>query len=314
MNLIGRFPLRKVFLTLALISAIGCGVEFKKDSKPDSNENNKNSDQKSKKTSKPSPIKEVVGSDKVKNVTIIDKHLILDSDLNIEADNLIVLSERISTQNFNLNIKANKIIFSDLVIQNFPNRVNTSKTIHGLSGGKIEIESEIIEGNLEVLLTGQDGKVGVEQKPIGESGRGQKGRDGSPGKPLCVNTPDGQICSCHDRVDPEPGHKGRKGLTGNPGGNGGNTGDLYLNIKNAQKLELTYEMTPGKGAIGSLGGEGGPGGKGGTMHIDSYCGGGKVAPNGPKGDRGESGKNGLNGKEGKVCIKLHNFNTKECLQ
>lgn len=198
------------------------------------------------------------------------------------------------------------------------------------------------EGYLNLILRGQNGGKPPKQKPIGEEGRGPKGKKGTNG--IELHTFNHQLGSekiqCSEYIG--QGGKGGTGLKGLPGINGMNGGDsplLYLTINPSSNIGFSIERFPGAGGEGGDGGEGGPGGypgDPGDLDINESEVGDPNGPvyfipigirdikhNGPcnkppagefgnKGESGDSGTKGSNGKIQKYCIKDHNSNSWSC--
>lgn len=87
---------------------------------------------------------------------------VLSDDLIKTAERLFILADaRIYVQQFNLKIKANKIISEDgAIISNFPIESKADLERAGLSGGLIEIFSAEAVGRLKIVLNGQNGGSG----------------------------------------------------------------------------------------------------------------------------------------------------------
>jgi hypothetical protein len=200
------------------------------------------------------------------------------------------------------------------VIASFP---ENQKSIHGdgRSGGHLMLWAQNAEGNLKVIMRGEQGKQGDPGNPPDES---LKGFPGPAGKSREVVGQDegGTVLTL-----PEPGEQGyagKKGFTGKQGKSGGNSGTLEFTAIQNKKLYLAVELLAGlsgMGGIGGAGGAGGDGGLGGEYRTRDH----KRAPSGPPGPPGPNGDPGIAGISGLVetaCVtvagvmecKSENFN------
>ncbi len=79
-------------------------------------------------------------------------------------------SSRVYTNQFNLSIKA-KYIYSEFgaLITNFPEGSKAPTGVVGLSGGKVELQSDYADGNLQIIMNAQrggDGKLGIPKEDV----------------------------------------------------------------------------------------------------------------------------------------------------
>jgi hypothetical protein len=199
------------------------------------------------------------------------------------------------------------------MIASFPEGQQSSVG-EGRSGGNLMLWAQKTEGNLKVIMRGEQGKQGEPGDEPNESLKGFPGQRGTPIEHMGFDE-GGSTYSLPGKGG--PGNAGKKGFPGKQGYKGGNSGTFEFTSIQDLKFYLTLEVIPGEGGPGGIGGTGGEGGDGGPgANSASYNGKGKdfeKAKDGPPGDRGPQGHPGLAGTSGileTACVTV--AGTMEC--
>lgn len=173
------------------------------------------------------------------------------------------------------------------VIASFPEH-QQSTVGEGRSGGHLMLWTQKAEGNLKVIMRGEQGKQGEPGDAPNESLKGYPGKEGA----------EKLNAGGDEWNDPRVGGKGypgKKGFPGKQGYKGGNSGTFEFTAIQGQKIYLEFEVAVGVGGPGGVGGMGGPGGDGG---LGGFRGGFKRAKSGQIGDVGPQGDVGVQGPSG----------------
>ena len=253
-------------------------------------------------------------------ITIVSGVLELEKDTVIQNRKVVLNMVTITTFEHDLSIKAEEFISNHSLIQNFKEKLKAKKGKRGRDGGDILIETETTQGELQLVLNGEDAGRGKGWRKISkrrrEKLRGQKGKDGRNAiyRTFCQDLSILIITidrHCWDECVFPPtrgtsGEDGRQGLPGLNGKRGGDSGSFYLKALKLSDFHLTsIKRNPGIGSKGSKGSSGGLGGKKGRNGKDKkkLCNVDLPYPErGKKGKKGPRGKNGKNGRKGKVCL------------
>ena len=95
----------------------------------------------------------------------------------------------IKTFEHDLTIKSEEFISNHSVIQNFPEGQKAKKKEHGKNGGNILIEAEIAQGELQLILNGEEaGRVSNQEILSKEEVAKLKGRRGQSGRDAVYKT------------------------------------------------------------------------------------------------------------------------------
>jgi hypothetical protein len=196
----------------------------------------------------------------------INGEVILKKDLQLKVQRLFLSDKaKIITMGYTLQITAKNIIAQGGRIETFPEGQTAAVGIQGRSAGIIEISSDKATGDLEVLMRGESGGLGLSGAPWP---RPQvNARTAKPGEVICIpqlSTPvPSQTCFCAARPENGiDGPKGNKGYPGKPGAPGGDTGLFKLTLHNSTTaLNLNVLQFPGHGGAGGNGGPGQTGGQ-----------------------------------------------------
>jgi|GEM_PF-5840950 len=186
---------------------------------------------------------------------------------------------------------------------------------HGINGGNLAIVTHIADGDIKIIMRGQNGANGINGAPYPPHIRGESGKLGKdtehheyPCQDIVTSVPRNQnqiarMERCSDCKPPTNGEDGKMGLIGNAGQNGlngGNTGTLKFTVKNpTANFKIDTQIIAGQGGQAGVGGPGslgGPGGNGGRPHP--YCKMYKGGANGLEGPNGQAGLSGVNGQNG----------------
>jgi hypothetical protein len=182
----------------------------------------------------------------------------------------------------------------------------------GRGGGFLELQTETLEGNLEIVLRGERGGVGAtgqaDPSLNGPAGRNGLDHEYRPAQingfgaqvidPICVRPP----------TDGEVGGPGQPGRSGGVGYRGGSSGAAHVQVSHQSESRINYTFEPGEGGIGGAGGPGGlggPGGKAGNSLIKNTFG---TLQSGPcaiarEGASGQEGPRGSEGPMGEAGLK-----------
>lgn len=182
------------------------------------------------------------------------------------------------------------------MIATFPDGQRSSQG-DGRSGGAVNLWAQSAEGNLKVLMRGEDGRQGLPGNPPNETMKGRTGDKGLEGAMIGTRTV--RVASSGGR-----GGQGKKGFRGKVGFNGGNSGTFEFTVAQDNPLYLSLEMFAGNGGPGGVGGAGGAGGDGG---LGGVIGGGArkaSGPAGPVGDQGDVGPSGNSGLLETACVSI----------
>ena len=134
-------------------------------------------------------------------------------DLTVEAHRVFFLSQsKIQTNGHSLIVRAQTVVSDQAEIFSFPEGAKALSEQNGLSGGLVQIVSEIAHGNLKVTLRGQNGGDGIDGLPWDSQAPGA-----GPGNGF-------------------DGPKGANGRNGTPAGRGGNTGKISVEVKETSDL------------------------------------------------------------------------------
>jgi hypothetical protein len=185
---------------------------------------------------------------------------------------------RITTNGFNLSVKAFELISEDSVIETFPASAQAEIGLTGRNGGVIGFELQNAKGNLQVNLRGETGGAGA---------------DGA-----VYDSPPRPPYPCYDYADFDP--NGARGQRGQNGMRGGNSGQLSIQISQGHSLVVYANREVGLGGPGGAGGPGQPGGFKGVSSGKMEC---MVTQQGKNGEAGEPGQNGAMGIYEKFCLK-----------
>ena len=264
--------------------------------------------------------------------TIISGDMKLKENLVIQDRKVVLNMARIKTLEHDLFIIAEEFISIHSVIQNFPEGKRGKKKKDGKSGGNILIETKSAEGELQLILNGQNGghvpgrrSLSKEERQRLKGSKGLNGynavyqtfcRDIKLNVPILVPFPLGSFSIPVDRecweecaAFPTPGDDGGKGFSGLPGWNGRNGGDsgsFHLKALKLSGFHLTdIQNNPGLGSKGGKGSKGGSGGRRGWNGADEkdLCDDNLPRPRkGRKGAEGPKGKDGKSGGKGTVCL------------
>lgn len=147
---------------------------------------------------------------------------VLSEDFIKTAERLFILADaRIYVQQFNLKIKANKIISEDgALFTNFPSDSSADLEKSGLSGGLIELFSTEAVGRLKIVLNAQNGG---------------RGRLGTPEAKII----DGMILRPDTIVS---GSTLLQFCPGNSGGQGGKSGSLVFSVDESRDFILLSDI------------------------------------------------------------------------
>lgn len=151
-------------------------------------------------------------------------------------------------------------------IQTFPLDEKAEMGHDGKSGGSIEMKIVSGNGNLNIVMKGQDGGTGLQGAAPDATFKGGRGTDGAPAEFIGVPPANRGATKFNCSVSPTnggPGDQGKKGNRGDVGKNGGNTGTV--SIENlASDIQITTKRIVG---LKGMGGEGGNGGEGGDPGL-----------------------------------------------
>lgn len=184
-------------------------------------------------------------------------------------------SGAIYTMGADLQMTVNELDALGGVISAFPAE-STFPNTSGRAGGNFKLIVAKARGRLGIHWQGAQGGQGPNGAPPTEGMRGQYKELGLGG-----DYPSYQ-CS-----------KGEKGFPGYPGLQGGNSGKVFIEIADAQGLDLQTSIVAGEG------GEGGRGGAGGEPHVQCQ----EAGPIGDPGPRGPAGE------VQSLCVKLGDAET-----
>ncbi|UYL10075.1 hypothetical protein B9G69_005725 [Bdellovibrio sp. SKB1291214] len=189
----------------------------------------------------------------------------------LNFDHLLIKENgAIYTMGANLQMNVNELDALGGIISTFPTE-STLLNISGSGGGNFKLNVSKARGRLGIHWRGAKGKEGPKGAPPTEGMRGQYkelGLGGDYPSYQCV--------------------KGEKGFPGYPGLPGGNSGKVFIEIVDAQGLDLQRSI------LGGEGGEGGPGGDGGEPQASCQ----EAGPIGDRGPRGPAGETQT------ICVKL----------
>ena len=249
--------------------------------------------------------------------TVISEDLELTKDSVIQNRRVVLNMVRIKTFEHDLTIRADEFVSNHSIIQNFQGQKKAKKAKNGKSGGNILIEAEIAQGELQLILNGENGGR-VSRRSVSRSKlKGQRGKNGQDAiyKKYCRSvyflglwTVD-KRCRYRCVAAPTRGQNGEDGQQGLPGfdrKDGGNAGSFHLKAFQMSDFHLTsIQNNPGEGSKGGQGSSGGYGGQRGRNGRDNK----KLCSyslprtkTGEAGKKGPRGKNGKNGEKGTICL------------
>lgn len=173
----------------------------------------------------------------------------------------------IKTEGIHLNIEAEHLLVEGkALIKTFENSDKAPLGKPGRNGGRISIQANIAEGELEFVLNGENGGDGLPGNPPDTALQGERGLRGIDGWIAIRNdTEYGPAPHCFIRPTTGLfGPPGKPGYAGNDGLQGGDAATLSYHISDINKASLfTLEQKPGSGGAGGVGGAGGaPGDQG----------------------------------------------------
>lgn len=247
----------------------------------------------------------------------------------IKASTLIFEAEStLETRGANAKIQAEYLIGQSRaqIITIADESLVKNQAIHGKSGGQIQVIVGTAAGELDVKMIGEDGKTPAKNF-FETSFIPAKGADGVDAVTKCEPIPkdvpnkvgrnwsnDHTYCTClRPAIAAENGKDGVQGYRGEPGGNGGDAGTLIFHITKENKLELSFNSSPGRGAPGGEGGNGGqPGAPGADPKNHSACPAIPAAKSGNVGKQGDQGPRGSDGKKANFCILLPESTSSDC--
>ncbi|MCH2534721.1 MAG: hypothetical protein MK008_09800 [Bdellovibrionales bacterium] len=166
--------------------------------------------------------------------------------------NRLIINEEhpIVTQGRDVILNIKKLISNKGTIRTFPEGSKAPDNKHGLSGGNIELNIEKAEGQLEVILSGQNaGEVtnlpnnewNIDNlSPIHCAAR----RLTPPTSATCLEFEVGYRAIC----------SGKDGLKGLDGRNGGDSGNLRITIKDSEDFQLKHTFIKSNPSTGGPGG------------------------------------------------------------
>ena len=252
---------------------------------------------------------------------IVSEDLELKEDTTIKGEKVILDMVKIQTFEHNLTIIAKEFLSKHSIIANFLEGQKAQKREDGKSGGDIFILAYKAEGNLKLVLSGENGgRVSRRRTMTKKERREIKGVNGKNGKDAVY----GKFCETESflfltnkrcrlkcilkQTRGEDGGKGKKGFAGENGRDGGGAGSFHLKAYSLLDFHLEeIKKVSGIGSEGGKGSSGGFGGKAGRNGRDDkrLCGEKLLRPKrGKKGKRGEKGKAGKNGIEKLACLEV----------
>jgi hypothetical protein len=174
-------------------------------------------------------------------------------------------------------------------IASFPNG-QTSESGVGRSGGHVDVWAQKGEGVLNIVLQGENGKIGDAGAAPTPEMKGHQGNNGE----------DQGGCSYWIGDKGWPGGRGQQGNQGQAGSAGGDSGTAVVTILSSVSFKLSVNIQEGQGGAGGPGGAGGEGGEPGLGGLKSEC---KPGQRGKTGDKGSQGLNGFLGAQGASGVK-----------
>lgn len=243
---------------------------------------------------------------------VINDLILLKKNTELQAERIFFQKKgKVLTQGHSLIIKTKALYSDDGIIETFSENSTAFAEQAGRSGGAIHIEAEVGQGDLTILLRGENGGTGKAGTPWPHPQVNARAAT-----PSIINLMGGGIPQClvppEDGVDGPKGNKGFAGLKGAPGGDSGS-----LEIKIAlptESLKYNVERLPGKGGAGGPGGPGQVGGQPSSPGVKIFpCKAGKPGKRLGDGDPGEQGPSGLNGSIQPYCVQF-GLSEKLCYQ
>jgi hypothetical protein len=250
---------------------------------------------------------------------------------------------KLVTEGKKIHLKIKKLLSFQGIITTFKENTKAKDGVTGRSGNEISIDIEYANGDLLIILRGENGGDGLRPNPLGEAGRGKAGAKGAiEGITYIYKYLGVQGSSYEEQTEciqyaskGEVGEKGQTGLTGNSGLSGGNSGVAIIFVKQSSNFKINYQFINGIGGEGSIGGDGGLGGLGGEpgrekvieIEIDEETGGGpsytsfnqipeyctsEFGSEGPLGEIGQNGQKGNVGNTERICFKKNENEKLEC--
>ena len=274
----------------------------------------------------------------IEESTLLTEDMALTTNTVIRSKKVILNEVTVKTFHHDLRIITDEFISHNAVIQNFPEGQKAERNKHGRKGGHILIEAVTAEGQLQLILNGEQGGMALQRRLSKKDllnlkgGKGAKGKNavyrklchqespqqwrmallkimkqnGYPEIPAFLIAPSlKEKYPCVEECVIPPtkgsdGEKGRSGLAGPDGKNGGHSGSFHLKAFNLSGFNLmSIVNNPGTGSEGGNGTPGGLGGKGGESGKDRK----NICKfhmlRAKNGARGKSGSKGKRGKDGK---------------
>lgn len=166
--------------------------------------------------------------------------------------NRLILNQEhpLITQGRNVILNIKKLISKDGVIRTFEEGAKAPENKHGLSGGTLEMNIEKAEGQLQVIMSGQNGGV-VTKLPNNKwnidnvSPIHCAARRLHPPTTSCFKFETGYRAIC----------SGKDGLKGLKGRNGGDSGNLKISIKDSNDFQLKHTFIKSSPSDGGAGGK-----------------------------------------------------------
>lgn len=221
----------------------------------------------------------------------VPKDLVIENDFVVPANfdwkpyaRLFVLKKaKLITSGLDHKMEMLEVYFEDATILSFPAGTK-SQSGHGRSGGKIEITTAKIHGQVTVQMNGEDGADGAAGQPFDKPAEAASSQGYERGICMVVF----------------PGKNGQDGLPGGNGGSGGHSGQLLITAPDDSQLKWTVASQTGRGGRKGMGGPGQIGGS--EMRAAAGCNGGGMIPGGQNGRSGPDGREGQDGIYRQSCF------------
>ena len=122
------------------------------------------------------PVSEPISEEET---TIISEDLKLTKDSIIQDRKVVLNRVTIKTFEHDLTIRAEEFISNHSIIQNFWERKEAKKRENAKNGGNILIETEVAQGELQLILNGEHGRRVSRNRSVSRSKlKGQRGKNG----------------------------------------------------------------------------------------------------------------------------------------